>query len=186
MSIMNVFLKRRILLVIVFIELSILTVNAQKAQINVHEMADLAGTWALNPRESSSGGNPAKDFKNYILTISVASEEIRMKKSYDFRGQHIEYELVLYADKRGETNRFPNLAENKIEKRKSKTQWKKGKLVSRFTYDIGIGRFTADVTEEYRLSKAGDKLFVDTFQENSQFPLPREALRSRRVYDRRK
>jgi len=121
-------------------------------------LPDLSGTWILVNRESDYG----KEYKKYLLAISIDGNEVTIRKMYEFGGRENDYTNIIYADKRGELNYKPRTGPDAASKIKSRTFWRKDRLVRTFVYNSGIGQIDISVREEYRLSKDRSRLIFET------------------------
>ncbi len=145
-----------------------LSIVAQDLHAQSVIATDFTGKWILDVKASSPNATP-KEYQNQFWEISQNGSEVKIRKSYDYKNQPISYNTVLYIDGRGETNSFPSAIAKQTKEIKSKTVLRKGKLVRKFEYSIGIGRFTTRVVEEFRLSSDGEKLILDS-QSTSDLP----------------
>jgi len=140
---------------------------AQKSKEQVTDKPDFTGVWEIENKDS----NPVK---NHTLIINQLGDELNLAESYEIKGKIITNKTTLYLDQRGERNlRLVPGADVAIEV-KSKTSWKKDKLITKSTFSspvmIGAGRYMAvyNETQTYSLSKDGNSLTVETlfFREN--------------------
>jgi hypothetical protein len=115
----------------------------------------LAGTWVIDDDHLQSRGNQT-------WAISISENEIIIDMIFHTTPGHVS--LILFADKRGETN-----VSATGKRTESKTYWKDKKLIREYTYKVGDRPAnpmsgpqyaTARVTETYYLSKDGNKLTV--------------------------
>lgn len=119
---------------------------------------DFSGTWIFDEKRSSVENEGF--YKNYTLIISHAEPEIKITRTAIFMGKNKSKDLILYTDKRGETN-FPFFSEENP-KVKSKTYWKKNTLVSEYRqndspFATGVGTGGSD---KYSLSEDKKTLII--------------------------
>ena len=141
-----------------------------------------AGTWTFDPKDSSD----SLLRKNSLLVITVNDTQFKLAKNYLLKEGPRSYELTLFDDGRGESNTVPTPEATRAAQVNSKTNWKKDKLVRKYVTTTHPAIFLIRVTEEYRLSRDGKKLFIET-KLVSDFPLSTvgSALPHRLVFDRK-
>lgn len=155
---------------------------AQQTSPIVSVKDQLHGTWFIDIKSSSQV--PFRE--NSYWVISINGKEIKISKHLVLRSKQAQYDLILRDDKSGESNRVPNFATEEIIEINSKTYWNKNKLIRKYINTTKPAMFSISITEEYRLSKDGKKLTVDS-KAISDFPLPAvgSALPHRLVFIRR-
>ncbi len=172
---------KRIYLAVVIVGICSFASFGQK----VSEIPNLAGTWEAKDDNSSM-------FKSRKLIITQTGDELILNDSLEFEKKIIANTIKLYADKRGERNLFLFPATESAVEIKSKTVWKKGKLVRTMTSDTPVSRGTdiryiAAITETqtYSLSEDEKILTVTTAglrqQPQSDTPSP---FSTKKVYRR--
>lgn len=153
-----------------FIALPILLgfqVFAQSKEIK--ETPNYNGIWIFDKIETATGNaaliSSMEKYENYVLVISFANNEFKIKRSYTFKGASVTYESTLFTDARGEKNSVPLTRSYSVEQT-SKTKIKKNKIISEYAYkdEINGGKETFSGIEKYTLSKDGNKLTFENIQ----------------------
>jgi hypothetical protein len=124
--------------------------QAQRPETNAGARFD--GTWVLDE-------NYKKTFGDMTWVIKTTGDELKIRMTADNKTDA--FDLVLFTDKRGETNssRYGN---NQSGIQKSKTYWKKGVLVREYhslPARSGTG-IESRGTDRYRLSEDGQRLIL--------------------------
>lgn len=139
--------------------LFVLLFSNLSAQDLANKVSTFSGTWILDKEKSSFGVFDDKAaYANYTLKISDDGTEFKVTKSYVYKGRQINHEIILFTDKRGETNIISIPDDSyKIE---SKTT-RKANIVNR-NYKFKIARKNLtnrnSGSEKYILSDDGKKL----------------------------
>lgn len=166
---------------VVFVTMSAFAQNSIEKGV---EKSEFSGTWWLLVNEGTYRGKP--DDK-VILEITVNGEELKIRKSSEIGNRRkTTYDLILYADKRGERNVAPGFGFERdgFYEIKSTTNWGRGKFMRAYRQNAGIGQFEIAVREEYHLSKDGSKLIVDSFAQ-SDLPIPERVKKTKLVFERK-
>lgn len=129
-------------------------------------LRDFSGTWMLDEENSFRSSKDVDDFDAYTLIISQNEAEIKIVKTYSYKGKSSEYNINLFTDKRGEVNKYEieNYPREDVNL-KSTTFAKKDKI-----FRAGICKPDSDVyplkiKETYILSKDGKTLTLITEEE---------------------
>jgi hypothetical protein len=149
---------------------------AQNSKEQIADRPAFAGAWEIKNKES----NP---LKNQMLVINQSGDELSLIESFEYKGKLVSNQTTLYADKRGEQNLLLVPGADSAIEVKSKTSWKKGKLVRVSTFNEGTTR----ETQTYSLSEDGNSLTVETtgLSENPLDDRPK-IYSGKRVYQRKK
>ncbi|MBK9526946.1 MAG: hypothetical protein IPO41_01120 [Acidobacteria bacterium] len=116
-----------------------------------------------------------------VWTISMAGNEIAVKKSYITKNEETNHTLRLQSDNSGETNVFQGVRETQTTI--SKTRWDKRSLVRK--YNTRANELLIETIEKYDLSKDGNTLTVEmTIRTNSGSIGPNSRVPVKRVFDR--
>jgi len=183
---------KKVISLIILSVLLILHISAQTKDNKIEEKPNFDGTWILEKIESPRYAN-IKDYENYLLVISFVNDQLKIKKSYTFKGESTSFELVLFTDKCGEKNTIPE-SKNKNVERGSKTYLKKNKIISEYADKIEINgkEHSFRGNEKYYLSKDGMELIFESAQtypsfvallgtDNSPYAERRTGFNSRKV-----
>ena len=134
---------------------------AQKSKVQMTDKPDFTGTWENENKKSFS-------FENRMLIITHVNEELNISESFEYKKKPISNNLILYSDGRGERNFiFVPGVDSKVEI-KSKTSWKKNKLIRKFSFTLSVpgnterNLYDHETTEKYSLSKDGNSLIVES------------------------
>jgi len=160
-------MKKVISFVVLLVLLS-LHIFAQSKDNKIEEKPSLDGIWILEKVEGPSYLS-VKDYEDYVLAISSANNQLKIKKKYVFRGEPTNIELTLLTDNRREKNTVPWSVNKNIEE-SSKTRIKKNKIIREHTSKTEINGKEQSFrgNEKYYLSKDGNKLIFEQIQT---FPL---------------
>jgi hypothetical protein len=142
------------------------------------ERQKLSGTWVFNSRKST-----VRELSDKVVwTISMAGNEIAVKKSYLTKSEETNHTLRLQSDNSGETNVFQGVRETQTTI--SKTRWDKRSLVRK--YNTRANELLIETIEKYDLSKDGNTLTVEmTIRTNSPGSIgPNSRVPVKRVFDR--
>ncbi len=174
--------------VISLITLSVLLslyIFAQTKDNKIEEKPNLDGTWILEKVEGPSYLS-IKDYEDYVLVISSVNDKLKIKKSYAFRGEPTEIEVILFTDNRGEKNIVPWSVKRNIEE-SSKTHIKKNKVVREHASKTEInGKEQAfRGIDKYYLSKDGDKLIFEQIQTFPLTAIPGQSNGSKFIFRRK-
>jgi hypothetical protein len=146
-------------------------------------LSPYAGTWILNYDKSV---NPAP-FKGITWEIRLANQnQIIIRKNYPQAAGRQQIELILNVDGSGETNIIPDERKQGGVEVRSRTQWKKDKMIR--TYKSPALDMNAEmiVTEIIYLSKDEKRLFLSSSSEQSPMStISVVALSSKLVFDRK-
>jgi hypothetical protein len=159
---------------------------ARNSKEQTADRPNFTGMWEIENKES----NP---LKNQTLVINQTGDELSLTESFEYKGKLISNQTTLYADKRGEQNLLLISGADSAIEVKSKTYWKKGKLVRVSTFNThfitGASRYveTTRETQTYSLSMDGNSLTVETsgLSENPLGGSPK-IYSGKRVYQRKK
>ena len=175
---------RKVISLIILSVLLSLHIFAQTKNNKTEEKLNLDGTWVLEKFEGSSYLS-IKDFENYLLIISSAKNELKIKKSYVFRGEPAEIEVTLFTHNRGERNVVPWSAKKNIEE-SSKTRIKKNKAIREHSSKTEInGKEQAfRGIDRYYLSKDGNKLIFEQTQTFPSILIPGQTNGSKFIFRR--
>ena len=117
-------------------------------------LSDFAGEWELITKESES--RTQIRYVSGKLTIKVIGDEVQILRQLEDTSGFSERKLVLFADGRGETNRWRSLDGEREIKRETKTKRRKRTLTSICNYKAEFG--WVETKEVYELSKDGTSL----------------------------
>jgi hypothetical protein len=118
------------------------------------ELKDLAGEWELVTGESETRFGPP--YLSGSLVVKVRGEEVTISRSLEDRDGTVERELSYYGDGRGELNVWMRADGEYTIERKSKSKWKSGKLLIKWSQKSNMGWY--NVEEIYSLNKEGNVL----------------------------
>ncbi len=137
--------------------------------------ADLSGTWALDKAKSDpirmgrggpgGGGGQAPNI-DITLVIKQTDNELNVTRKVNFNGQDRSVEQKFSLDGSENTNTAA-MGRGEL---KSKTKWKKDKLVTEGTQQVSTpnGDFEIGMIEEYSLSEDGKVLTIKTTRSSPQ------------------
>lgn len=130
-----------------------------------------AGKWALVSTEGTRR-NSIPNFENYSLGISISGNEFKVQRNFSYSGRNFERTELYFTDNRGEVNKVPKDRSKGFYETKTKTIWKNGQIISRWSYKVTEGWI--DVTNIYRLSPDGKSLICESIYKGA---YPQETFR---------
>jgi hypothetical protein len=129
-------------------------VFAQNRATERERLSDFNGTWIIDDDWKNTRGEQ-------VWVISFADGEFSLSKTFSANGRSSDSRLILFTDRRGETNKIYSMADRHWE-RNSTTYIKDGKIVSEYAaFSAAPGdvlRSSYTVIERYSLSKDRSKL----------------------------